>query len=78
MCNAQSYLQDCNDNVHSHNRWPLPLPSIYSYPLPPTGPLFDLWIALTAPLGTYQQPTDPVWLYTDEDIFGASTDRPHE
>ena len=73
-------LQDYNDNVHSHNGWPLPMPSGYSYHLPPTGPLFDLWFASTAPSDIYQQPSDPLddRLYTDEDIFGASTDRPQE
>jgi len=52
-CNAQCYLQDCNDNVHSHNWWPLSMLSTYSYRLPLTSFPVNLWIAPTAPSGTY-------------------------
>jgi len=80
MCNAQRYLQDCNDNMYSHNGWLLPMPSKYSYYVPPIGPPFDPWIAPIAPSGTYQQSSDPLddLLYTNEDIFGASSDQPQE
>ena len=52
----------------------------YSYHFHPICPLFDPWIAPTAPSGTYQQPSDPLddLLYTNEDIFGASSDKPQE
>ena len=44
------------DDMHSHNGWSLPMPSGYSYPLPPTSHPFDPWIAPTALSGHISSP----------------------